>query len=198
MSTEHHGKESIVSAGFLCFAENGYKHTSVEDVAKAAGVSKALVFHHFKSKRQLYEELMDYALSQIGLHFADSDWQQEKDFFKRQVLVTKHKLSVIKLFPHIYDFICRAYKDKEDAFTRRNLAYSDIDEFGKIFEGVDTSKFKPEYPLSKILQMLQWFSKGFTDSLDLSRENLDSVVKELEEYMAVLKKTFYLEEYLHD
>jgi AcrR family transcriptional regulator len=40
------------------FTERGYARTSLDDVAAAAGVTKPVVYDHFKSKRDLYFELM--------------------------------------------------------------------------------------------------------------------------------------------
>ena len=44
--------------GCAPFASRGYAGTSIADVAAAAGVSEATVFHHFGSKRQLYDALL--------------------------------------------------------------------------------------------------------------------------------------------
>ncbi|MFL5956206.1 MAG: TetR/AcrR family transcriptional regulator [Solirubrobacterales bacterium] len=40
------------------FAERGYEATSLEEVAAAAGVSRAVVYDHFASKRDLHEQLL--------------------------------------------------------------------------------------------------------------------------------------------
>jgi len=40
------------------FTERGYARTSLDDVAAAAGVTKPVVYDHFRSKRDLYFELM--------------------------------------------------------------------------------------------------------------------------------------------
>jgi len=45
------------------FANQGYAGTSMAEVASAAGVSKATVFHHYRSKRALYEALIGDAFA---------------------------------------------------------------------------------------------------------------------------------------
>jgi len=52
------GARRIALAATRLFAHHGYAGTSMADVASAAKVSKATVFHHFRSKRQLYEALI--------------------------------------------------------------------------------------------------------------------------------------------
>jgi AcrR family transcriptional regulator len=41
------------------FAERGYRATTMDDIAEAAGVTKPLLYQHFSSKRALYLELVD-------------------------------------------------------------------------------------------------------------------------------------------
>jgi AcrR family transcriptional regulator len=41
------------------FAAGGFHATSMEDIAEAAGVTKPVLYQHFRSKRQLYLELLD-------------------------------------------------------------------------------------------------------------------------------------------
>ncbi|MEO8670373.1 MAG: helix-turn-helix domain-containing protein [Tahibacter sp.] len=43
------------------FAERGYEGVSINDVACAAGVCKANVFHHFANKQDLYERVLAQA-----------------------------------------------------------------------------------------------------------------------------------------
>ena len=40
-------QDIIVNAALTCFGINGYKKTSISDIAAAAGISKALIFHYF-------------------------------------------------------------------------------------------------------------------------------------------------------
>ena len=41
-------QESILQAALKLFATEGYASTSTNKVAKVAGVSEGLIFHHFK------------------------------------------------------------------------------------------------------------------------------------------------------
>ena len=55
------GARRIESAARRLFAARGYTGTSMADIAAAAGVSKATVFHHYRSKQALYEALVSEA-----------------------------------------------------------------------------------------------------------------------------------------
>ena len=52
-------RESILEAALDAFADGGYHQTSLDEVARRAGVSKALIYEHFSSKNELYGELLE-------------------------------------------------------------------------------------------------------------------------------------------
>ena len=57
------GARRIESAARRLFASRGYSGTSMAEIAAAAGVSKATDFHHYGSKRALYEALLGDAFA---------------------------------------------------------------------------------------------------------------------------------------
>jgi AcrR family transcriptional regulator len=50
-------RASIIDAATGVFAERGYEAARIEEIAAAAGVSKALIYEHFPGKRELYAEI---------------------------------------------------------------------------------------------------------------------------------------------
>lgn len=57
------GARRIESAARRLFAARGFAGTSMADIAAAAGVSKATVFHHYRTKQALYEALVSEAVT---------------------------------------------------------------------------------------------------------------------------------------
>lgn len=53
-------KEAIVKAVLPIFARNGFANTTTRELAKAAGVSEALLYKHFPSKESLYAEIQTF------------------------------------------------------------------------------------------------------------------------------------------
>ena len=49
-----HRREQLLDTAAAMFAEKPYEDVYVEDIAARAGVSRALLYHHFPSKRDLY------------------------------------------------------------------------------------------------------------------------------------------------
>jgi len=52
------GGQAILDVAAGLFSDKGYDATSMSEVARSAGVSKGNVFHHFRSKRELYLEVI--------------------------------------------------------------------------------------------------------------------------------------------
>jgi len=49
---------AILDAAMEAFAASGYHGTSIDDIASTAGISKALIYEHFDSKRELHATLV--------------------------------------------------------------------------------------------------------------------------------------------
>ncbi|MEL7367393.1 MAG: TetR/AcrR family transcriptional regulator [Myxococcota bacterium] len=73
---EQDRREQILSAARRCFIENGFHPTRMDDIAKAAGLSKGGVYFHFKSKQDVFNSLVDDEFAESmkflrGIHQGD-------------------------------------------------------------------------------------------------------------------------------
>jgi AcrR family transcriptional regulator len=57
--TAEQRRHQLFAVALELFAQRGYRATTMDDIAEAAGVTKPLVYQHFSSKRALYLELVD-------------------------------------------------------------------------------------------------------------------------------------------
>jgi AcrR family transcriptional regulator len=66
----------IIEAARESFADGGYDRTSLEQIAARAGVSKALIYEHFASKRDLHAAMLEQhvteLLARLGSALADA------------------------------------------------------------------------------------------------------------------------------
>ncbi|MEM8705640.1 MAG: TetR/AcrR family transcriptional regulator [Actinomycetota bacterium] len=67
-------RAALLDAAAAAFADRGFQDTSTGAIARAAGVSEGMVFHHFESKHGLLEALTE---REVG-SFVDS-WLAEAD-----------------------------------------------------------------------------------------------------------------------
>ncbi|MDR1033197.1 MAG: TetR/AcrR family transcriptional regulator [Bifidobacteriaceae bacterium] len=62
MSTKSDGPKTvakIIDVASRLFAEKGYEHTAVHDIADEMGMSKGAIFHHFATKEDIVEAVID-------------------------------------------------------------------------------------------------------------------------------------------
>jgi AcrR family transcriptional regulator len=57
--TAEQRRGQLFAVALELFAQRGYRATTMDDIAEAAGVTKPLLYQHFSSKRALYLELVD-------------------------------------------------------------------------------------------------------------------------------------------
>jgi AcrR family transcriptional regulator len=79
------GKARIREAALQLFAEQGYEETSLRAVAREAGVSPALVVHHFGSKEGLRQAVHDSILATMN-----SIFQPDADVAALSAFSTSH------------------------------------------------------------------------------------------------------------
>ena len=63
-------RDRILAAAQEVFAQRGYHGSSLDDIAKASGTSKALIYEHFDSKRALHESLITEHAGELARRFA--------------------------------------------------------------------------------------------------------------------------------
>lgn len=90
-------KLDIIINSIDIFIVNGYKGTRITDIAKASNMSVGLLFHYFKSKEELYIELIRIAtegtLSAMSIKYDNS-----VDFFN---CFTQYLLDLVQEQPYI-------------------------------------------------------------------------------------------------
>ncbi|HEY0050205.1 MAG TPA: TetR/AcrR family transcriptional regulator [Pyrinomonadaceae bacterium] len=53
-------RSQILQVAIKLFSQNGFRGTTTKEIARAAGVSEAMVFRHFATKDELYHAILDY------------------------------------------------------------------------------------------------------------------------------------------
>jgi len=66
-------REQIVRAAATAFLTGGYDKTSMEDVARAAGVTRLIVYRIFESKDALYLAVLSSVLDDLAVSFESRD-----------------------------------------------------------------------------------------------------------------------------
>ncbi len=61
-------REQILQTAVTLFSQRGFKGTTTKEIAKAAGVSEAIIFRHFATKDELYGAILHSKTCRDGLH----------------------------------------------------------------------------------------------------------------------------------
>lgn len=104
-SVRAEGKEAIVREALRLFGDAGIEATSLREVAKAAGVSPALVVHHFGGKEGLVAAVDEVAVSEFGAAYGSEEEVEGVDLLRRRAEQTA---TVMRKRPDVCAYLGRA------------------------------------------------------------------------------------------
>lgn len=67
MGSSSNSKDNILEAAGQVFREKGFAGASMQVISRRAGVSKSLLYHHFKSKQELWHAMVDQCFQRSGI-----------------------------------------------------------------------------------------------------------------------------------
>ncbi|NOW89911.1 AcrR family transcriptional regulator [Clostridium beijerinckii] len=191
----------ILNAAINEFAEKGYENASTNDIVKEAGISKGLLFHYFKNKKQLFLFLYDYCIDVSLTEFYKKIDLNERDFFVRLRQIHLIKAELLNKYPKMLKFIEVANIEKSsDIENDLNMINKDELENAskRVFDGIDLSKFRDGIDIEKAINVVIWSFQGFNAKvleeakLSSSKQiNYDKAFIEAEAYTEMLKSCFY-------
>ncbi len=112
-------REQILATAVTLFSQRGFKGTTTKEIARASGVSEAMVFRHFENKDALYDAILDTKGCQDGVH--KFPWERNEALIK--AIEKKDDFAVF------YNIAFDALnKHQEDVGFMRLLFYSALEE----------------------------------------------------------------------
>lgn len=191
---------AILNAALECFGKHGYDKASVNDIAKAAHISKASVFQYFGNKRNLYCYLIEYSYKTMAEALDKSSLDTETDLFDRILAASLLKIEALKKHPALSLFISGVWSESSaevsdliaEVVERSNAFRNDL-----VLREEDTEKFKRPEDAQTVLQILVLMAEGtasrYRNTGDFA---FDELTEEFERALAALRRNFYKETYL--
>lgn len=193
-------QNDIIDAGLIAFGTNGYKKASISDIAKAAGISKSMIFHYFRTKKDLYLFLAEYSTNTIISEMRTNLDKSERDFFQRIRIATEIKVSVIRKHMAILTFLKSLYFETDEEVAKEikaMMAQGEAFRSDIALTGIDLTKFKEGVDPNLVMKMLTWFAEGYVSQFrDKVEFDLDDINREFYQCLDLLKQNFYKEEFL--
>ena len=151
-------KERVVAAADKLFVEKGYSGASMNEIAKAAKVNKSLIYHHFASKDELWNEVL--------FRHMDGFFQMQRDLFSdpQQYSADYFKDIIRSIFQYLKEHPDSTRIFQWSNLESRHLKESKIEKaeqwiyfqvmFENIRRGQDAESLRNDIPSVHILNML--------------------------------------------
>jgi AcrR family transcriptional regulator len=198
IDTEDARKDRILEAALIEFSTKGYKKASTNSIVKEANVSKGLLFHYYKSKKDLYILLFKLAVDKI-----DEETLSKVDFNNKDVLFRLEEAIQNKFL--VYD-----NKDLYIQLIENNSTIKDKDiinetkeyivtkskvVFDRLFSDFDYYQFKDEVNIEQSLQVIKWtidsISAEWKNSNSNTNKKYNELVTEIKAYLNFFRNVFY-------
>lgn len=201
-----HDKEHVLDACLRTFARHGYGNTTTAMLAEAAGTSKALIFHHFKSKSRIYLELLDRCAALARAQLDPAGLTRHHDFFEARERFSQAKLEFVHRHPDVYRVLKEAYlappEELHDELARRqhHLNTERRDIWRRLFakvplrKGVDRSAAF-ELVMLAIDHFEQKYLSEMTDETELDPKHVRRFLRERGRFLEMIRHGIAPEEY---
>lgn len=172
---QNNKKDLIMSAALKVMTKKGYYSSTMDDIVLESGMSKGAIYHYYKSKKEVYLELIVYLESKYTDMFAtvnreSTSAKQLKKLFTIWSDQLQKEPDFFQSFS-IFQSMSRHDKDFKQAMQRMYNRFQKFIEL-IIIEGIKSKEFKKIDPktsaLSLILNLdgISWFSLFESKNLD--------------------------------
>ena len=131
-------KESILEEALRQFSQKGFDGTSMSDIAKPLGITKAALYKHFESKQQIFDEIIVESeekykdvLDKLSVHFLNDN----KGKMNKKDVDVYSGISAEGLSKNVLKFVRFSMNDEYSRQVRRMLTISQFQsrELGEMY-----------------------------------------------------------------
>jgi TetR/AcrR family transcriptional regulator len=149
-------RRAVLAAAAIAFSHRGFDGVGVDDIARAAGVNKAMIYYHFKDKLALYRHIVCDMLVEAGERvtaIANTDTPADEKitrFIEQFVALTDSR-------PYFPTMMLREISEGAPHLDPDTLALmrAVFTAFGRIIsEGQQTGAFRPVHPVLAYMSIL--------------------------------------------
>ncbi len=157
-------QQAIINAGYRVFSQNSYKNSPMSEIADAAGISKSLLFHYFRNKKELYLFLWDKCAETTVEYLTKFGCYEQKDLFTSMEKGMRAKMEIIRLYPDMASFAIKAFYEKDAgisaAVQESYRKYFNL-KADKTLVNMDPKQFIPDLDIPMMYREMYWASEGF-------------------------------------
>ena len=138
----------ILSISTELFHEKGYDKTSMQDIVNALGMSKGAIFHHFKSKEDIFGAVLEIMADEQTETYKNLLQNEMQGLTARQKLLRIMNTSANRETNKVADAITQSVNDPKIVMGMMKYNFEKSAPFlaDLISEGVADGSFKTDYP----------------------------------------------------
>ena len=171
--------DSLTDVALRVFAERGYDGASMDDVARAAGITKASIYHHVSGKEALLERGLGRALDALFAIIEEPEAREGRAIERLRHIVARVAETTLQLLPELTVLfrVHGASKSEREAVERRRAFDRHVTEIiaGAQRDGDVRRDLDPRLASRLIFGMsnsvVEWYRSG-----TLSRETIARAV----------------------
>jgi AcrR family transcriptional regulator len=167
-----------VAAEIMC--QKGYEATSMNDIADAAGLTKAGIYHYIRGKEDLLFEIMNYAMDSVDQGIIAHAGQVENAEERLRAIIERHTRSVLEgvgALTIVLEEVTALTPAHRRAITARKRAYFEFIR-GTLEQLKREGKLRDVSPtiaafslLGMILWISRWYRRDGSISVDEALKN---------------------------
>ncbi len=157
-------RQAIINAGYRVFSQNSYRHSPMSEIAAEAGISKGLLFHYFRNKRELYLFMWDQCAQMTIQVLTRYGCYQQDGLFESIERGIRAKMELIRLYPDMANFTIKAFYEKDaDVCAAIQESYHRYFNFkaDQVRVNMDPTQFVPGLDISMMYRDMYWASEGY-------------------------------------
>ncbi len=187
-------QQRIINAAYKVFSQSSYKKAHMSEIADEGGISKALLFHYFTNKKELYLYLWVNAIEMTRKAVREYKTLETNDFFEMLKRSLFSKCSHMRDYPHMYAFSLRAYYETASEIKSAiQENFSDVSKASEmiVFEKMDTLRLRKDIDLKTMYDEIFYVIDGYM--LKKYRSNLiipDEIEREIISLIDFWKKVY--------
>lgn len=187
-------QQKIINAGFRVFSQNTYKKSPMSEIAAAAEISKSLLFHYFKNKKELYLFLWNEGVKMTLEYLRHFGCYESDTLFGMLEQGMKAKLQIMRLYPDMTAFIIKAYYEKEEAIRseiqKSYQEYVGSNAYTALIR-LNPEEFLPGIDLQMMYQNMYYAVEGYLwEAVQRNTLQVDQLEKDFQKMMDFWKSVY--------
>lgn len=187
-------RNAILNAGYRVFSRNSYKNSPMSEIADAAGISKSLLFHYFRNKKEFYLFLWDKCAEITMEAMTACGCYGQRELFESMERGMRAKMEIIRRYPDMGYFTIKAFYEKDE-----EICAAIQESYHKYFSlkadrtclNLDSTQFVEGLDVAMMYREMYWASEGYLwETVQRGNVDMDQMERDFQRLLAFWKSVY--------